>query len=140
MDFRKALLNSTILVPILSTTALQRMLTHNPEKEDTVLIDWVLALACVQDPIHSKRRGIYPRLPTDAEEVTVKKENIDTSLSDNNLMCATALQTVSSHKPKEEGNLWEMLAENCFEELEEELIQDNGILDADMICDVRIIL
>ena len=70
----------------------------------------------------------------------MKKENIDTSLSDNNLMCATALQTVSSHNPEEEDNSCEMLIETCFKELEEEQIRDDGILDADMICDVSTIL
>ena len=58
--FGKALINSTILVPILCTTALQKMLSHNPAEEDNVLIEWMLALECMQDPIRSKMRGIYP--------------------------------------------------------------------------------
>ena len=57
--FGKALINSTILVPILCTTALQKMLTHDATREDNVLIEWMLALECMQDPIHTKIRGIY---------------------------------------------------------------------------------
>ena len=59
-EYGKALVNSTILVPILSTAALQKVSDHNPEEEDNVLIEWMLALECMQDPIHSKMRGIYP--------------------------------------------------------------------------------
>ena len=58
--FGKSLINSTILVPMLTTDSLQKMLSHNPEEEDNVLIEWMLALECMQDPIHSKIRGIYP--------------------------------------------------------------------------------
>ena len=58
--FGKALIHSTILVPILCTTALQKMLTYAETCEDNVLIEWMLALECMQDPIHSKMRGIYP--------------------------------------------------------------------------------
>ena len=58
--FGRALVNSTIFVPILCTTALQKMLSHNSADEDNVLIEWMLALECVQNPIHSKMRGIYP--------------------------------------------------------------------------------
>ena len=58
--FGKALINSIILVPILCTTALHKMLTHSATEEDNVLIEWILALECMQDPIHSKIRGIYP--------------------------------------------------------------------------------
>ena len=58
--FGKSLINSTIVVPILCTTALQKMLAHDDTCEDNVLIEWMLALECMQDPIHSKMRGIYP--------------------------------------------------------------------------------
>ena len=58
--FGKSLINSTILVPIVCATALQKMLTHNASCEDNVLIEWMLALECMQDPIHTKMRGIYP--------------------------------------------------------------------------------
>ena len=58
--FGKALINSTVLVPILCTTALQKMLKHDPLSEDNVLIEWILALECMQDQNHSKMRGIYP--------------------------------------------------------------------------------
>ena len=60
--FGKALKESTIVVPILCTTALEKMLTHDERCEDNVLIEWILALECIQDPIHSKVRGIYPMM------------------------------------------------------------------------------
>jgi len=58
--FGKALINSTIFVPMLCTSALQRMIYHNPTVEDNVLIEWMLALECMSDQTHSKIRGIYP--------------------------------------------------------------------------------
>ena len=36
------------------------MFNHNPEEEDNLLIEWILALECMQDQEHSKERGIYP--------------------------------------------------------------------------------
>ena len=58
--FGKALIHSTILVPIIFTKALQNILAHDETCEDNVLIEWMLALECMQDPIHSKIRMIYP--------------------------------------------------------------------------------
>ena len=58
--FGKALMNSTIVVPILCTSALRTMLSHDPTQEDYILIEWMLALECRRDLTHSKIRGIYP--------------------------------------------------------------------------------
>jgi len=60
--FGKALINSDIFVPILCTSALQRMLTHDSSKEDNVLIEWILALECIgnQRQANERRRKIYP--------------------------------------------------------------------------------
>ena len=58
----RVLINSTIFVPLLSTAALQRMLAHNPAEEDNVLIEWMLAVECMQNPTQSKVRHIYPLL------------------------------------------------------------------------------
>ena len=58
--FGIAAMNSTILVPVLCTNALHKMLIHNPMYEDNVLMEWMLALECMQNPINSKMRGIYP--------------------------------------------------------------------------------
>ena len=59
-EYGNALANSTIIVPVLSTAALQKMIKHNPAEEDNVLIEWMLALECLQDPTHSKLRAVYP--------------------------------------------------------------------------------
>jgi len=58
--FGKALKISTIFVPILCTSALQRMLSHDPSKVDNVLIEWILALECMQNQGTAKIRWIYP--------------------------------------------------------------------------------
>ena len=58
--FGDALINSTIFVPIVCDSAFKKMLHHNPAEEDNVLIEWMLALECMQDPSQSKVRAIYP--------------------------------------------------------------------------------
>ena len=58
--FGEALAKSTVFVPIVCESALKRMVFHNPEEEDNVLIEWMLALECMRDPTHSRVRGIYP--------------------------------------------------------------------------------
>ena len=58
--FGNALINSAVFVPIVCSSALARMYNHNPEEEDNVLIEWMLALECMKDQIHSKMRGVYP--------------------------------------------------------------------------------
>ena len=45
-SFATALMNSTIVVPILSSMALERMIKHDPTREDNVLIEWILAIEC----------------------------------------------------------------------------------------------
>ena len=61
-EYGKALVNSTILVPIVSADALQKLTYHNTKEEDNVLIEWMLALECMKDQPHSKIRAIYPLL------------------------------------------------------------------------------
>jgi len=58
--FGLALSNSAVFVPILCSSALQRMLTHDPDSVDNVLVEWMMALGCVSDTTHSKMRRIYP--------------------------------------------------------------------------------
>ena len=56
----EGIFSSIVLIPILSMSALLKMLTHNPDEEDSLLIEWMLALECMQDQEHSKMQGIYP--------------------------------------------------------------------------------
>ena len=56
----EALLSSILMVPILSAEALQKMMNHDPQEEDNILIEWILALECMKNPIHSMMRAIYP--------------------------------------------------------------------------------
>jgi hypothetical protein len=42
-QFGDSLLASSVIVPIVSVSALERMLTHNPAEEDNVLIEWILS-------------------------------------------------------------------------------------------------
>ena len=46
--FVEALVNSTVVVPIISNSALRKMRNHDPEKEDNVLVEWILALECMK--------------------------------------------------------------------------------------------
>ena len=60
--FGKGLINSTIFIPILCASTLRNLLADNPAEEDSILIECILALECIQDPTHAKVRGIYPLL------------------------------------------------------------------------------
>ena len=60
--FGTALIYSTFFLPVVSSAALKSMQNHNHEKKDNVLIEWMLALECMHDPINSKMRGIFPLL------------------------------------------------------------------------------
>ena len=72
--FGKALVNSTIFVPMVCASALQKMLSHNSADEDNVLIEWMLALECMKDSHNSKLRFIYP--------VIFKEKKSDWSVGD----------------------------------------------------------
>jgi negative regulator of genetic competence, sporulation and motility len=45
-DFSRALSNSLIFVPLVSSYALTRMLHHDPMKVDNVLAEWIIGLDC----------------------------------------------------------------------------------------------
>mmetsp|Transcript_4296 Transcript_4296/g.6435 ORF Transcript_4296/g.6435 Transcript_4296/m.6435 type:complete len:392 (-) Transcript_4296:1028-2203(-) len=45
-DFSKALTHSAVVVPFLSTKSMERMLKHDAESVDNVLVEWILALVC----------------------------------------------------------------------------------------------
>jgi len=45
-DFARALVNSLIIVPVVSTDALQRMRLHDPYQKDHALMEWFMALEC----------------------------------------------------------------------------------------------
>mmetsp|Transcript_23591 Transcript_23591/g.23783 ORF Transcript_23591/g.23783 Transcript_23591/m.23783 type:complete len:1313 (+) Transcript_23591:119-4057(+) len=41
-DFARSMFNSTVIVPMVSTGAIEKMINHDPSKEDNVLIEWML--------------------------------------------------------------------------------------------------
>lgn len=45
-DFSKALTHSAVVVPFLSTKSMERMLKHDVEIVDNVLVEWLLSLVC----------------------------------------------------------------------------------------------
>jgi GTPase SAR1 family protein len=47
-QFAEALINSTMIVPIISAEALARMKNHNPHTEDNVMIEWMLVSECLK--------------------------------------------------------------------------------------------
>ena len=61
-EFTKALINSTLIVPIVSRYALERMVKgkHKPNECDCVLVEWIISIECYK----SKRcvSGIFPIL------------------------------------------------------------------------------
>ena len=59
-EYGKALINSTVVVPIFCTKALEKMMVHNSKEEDNVLIEWMLALESIQNRNSTKIYGIYP--------------------------------------------------------------------------------
>ena len=67
----KALINSSIFVTTLYNAVLQEMLNHNPNKIDNKLIEWMLALECMLDSIHSEMQMIF----------LVKLEDLENCLS-----------------------------------------------------------
>mmetsp|Transcript_25647 Transcript_25647/g.57638 ORF Transcript_25647/g.57638 Transcript_25647/m.57638 type:complete len:357 (+) Transcript_25647:558-1628(+) len=58
-DFASALQNSLIVAPLLSADAMQRMLDHDPTREDNVLVEWLLALECYACP-QSRVACVFP--------------------------------------------------------------------------------
>jgi GTPase SAR1 family protein len=58
-DFARALVHSLIVVPVLTSDALQRMKDHNPQQKDNVLLEWVMALEC----FHSSSSRVTRVLP-----------------------------------------------------------------------------
>jgi hypothetical protein len=49
-DFARALVNSLIVVPVVSSDALKRMRDHDPHQKDHVLMEWFMALECFHSP------------------------------------------------------------------------------------------
>jgi hypothetical protein len=47
-DFLRSLASSTMVVPIISVDALQRLLVHDPSTVDNLLIEWIAAMAMIE--------------------------------------------------------------------------------------------
>ena len=58
-DFAKALSSSLVVVPIVSKSALMRMLSHDESMEDNVLIEWILSIECYHAK-NSRVSRLYP--------------------------------------------------------------------------------
>jgi hypothetical protein len=65
-SFSKSLINSTVVVPLISTKALERMFSHDPATRDNVLLEWLITLECVSA---GKIEKVFPILvgSTDAD-------------------------------------------------------------------------
>lgn len=46
-DFMKALLSSTMVCPIVTPAALEKLYSHNPTEEDNMLMEWILSVLAV---------------------------------------------------------------------------------------------
>lgn len=71
-DFSKALVNSIVVVPILSHHALLRMVDHDVTKEDNLLIEWLMALECFNSP-QSRVSKILPIIFGDRDSTDDQK-------------------------------------------------------------------
>ena len=61
--FARALIRSRVIVPVVSKFALERMVDHDGDVEDNVLIEWIIALECVNATYDGPRISkIYPVL------------------------------------------------------------------------------
>ncbi len=49
-DFARGLINSNVIVTVVSIEALQRIVTHDPYQVDNMLVEWILALFCYNSP------------------------------------------------------------------------------------------
>ena len=57
-ECRKALINSTVFVTTICNATLEE-LNYNPEEIDNSIVEWILALECIQSPTHSKMQRIF---------------------------------------------------------------------------------
>ena len=57
--FAKALSRSSVVVPIVSRAALERMIQHDTSVEDNLLLEWIMALECLASP-DSRVQRILP--------------------------------------------------------------------------------
>jgi len=72
MDFAKALINSTVMLPVVSSDGLQRMFSHDPAKVDNLLLEWIIGIECYHSD-KSKLQAILPLMFGNR----VKTENSD---------------------------------------------------------------
>jgi hypothetical protein len=65
-SFAKSLINSTVVVPLMSAKALERMFFHDVAGVDNLLLEWIITLECVSAGMIEK---VYPILvgSTDAD-------------------------------------------------------------------------
>ena len=73
--FAGALFNTSTVVLIVSAAGLQRLVTHDPNVEDNVLIEWLLSLECSKETNNPKKSRVEKILPIMIGEVDLE-ENI----------------------------------------------------------------
>jgi hypothetical protein len=71
-QFTKALANSLVVVPLITSAALQRMTTHDANTEDNVLIEWIVAKECFMSP-KSRVAKVFPFLVGERDEADPSK-------------------------------------------------------------------
>jgi hypothetical protein len=63
LDFAKALVNSTVVIPIVSVDGFEKLLTHDPAVVDNMLVEWVIVLECYNNQQSISRiRSVFPIL------------------------------------------------------------------------------
>jgi hypothetical protein len=77
-DFAKALIESAVILPIVSMAALDRLISHDVEKVDNLLVEWILAIICYSQANSSKR--IFPFMLGRFDVNTGKRKRFDFSV------------------------------------------------------------
>ena len=60
-DFANSLVRSTVIMPIVSADALDRLLKHNADNIDNLLVEWIVSLACYADE-KARTKSVFPVL------------------------------------------------------------------------------
>lgn len=94
-EFTTALVNSKALCPIISADSLVKLQDHNPDKEDNMLVEWIMAIACSEHSSNTKERIVLP----------IVFGSIDANGVIGDFFAENLLAKVSSAKPKKSMEL-----------------------------------
>ena len=99
-DFAASLLSSLVVTPIVSPEALHRMVEHDPDKKDHVLMEWILALESFYSTSPSSRvTHLFPILFGNRQEQTSSSSYAAPSSGTSSLFDEGVLDSLSTAVP-----------------------------------------